>query len=192
MPRWTAADDPHPFIRLGDFSGLFQDLDPCLIRLQVPAAILNLANQIDQRFEDILKADNPMRHAGSPDIVPQAFQHLFQAVQRQAIRIFRGDDVRQQRRGGNAFTQRVDGALRGNNDIEAMLLKHRLFLPDLQHFQLSRNEEQLFFDLGEEDFAGTDFFRIGEGQFNTLAYQRVREAALTFFSDLGRNSRLFR
>lgn len=59
------------------------------------------------------------------------------------------------------------------------LLEHCLFLPVLQHFQLGGDELQFFFHLGEEGLGGTGFLFVTEGQFNTLAQQLVREAALT-------------
>ena len=66
-----------------------------------------------------------------------ALEHLLQAEERQAIGIFRGDDVGQQRRGGDTFAQRMHRALGREEHFFAIALEYRLLLPDLQYLELS-------------------------------------------------------
>ena len=73
----------------------------------------------------------------------------------------------------------MNRAVGSDDALFTVLLEHRLFLPVLQHFQLSGDELQLFLDLGEEGLGGTGFLFVTESQFNTFTQQLVREAPLT-------------
>jgi len=87
---------PHPFVGLGGFAVLFQHLYPGFISLQVVTAVLNLPHQVDQGFEHVFQPDDPMGHVGTADLMSQALEHFFQAIQWQPIGVFGGNDVRQQ------------------------------------------------------------------------------------------------
>ena len=121
LARWAAPGQPHPLVRLGRFAILLQDLDARFIGLQVIAAVLDLSHQVNQGPEHLIQPYNPVRHAGSANLVAEALEHLLLPVQRQAIGVLGGDDVSQQGGAGNALAQWVRRALRGepsNSDID--------------------------------------------------------------------------
>ena len=90
---WTTPGYPHPFVRLGGFAILLEHLDPGFVGLEVIAAVLHFPHQVDQWFEHVIQPDDPVGHAGTADLMPQAFEHLLQPVQRQAIGVLGGDEV---------------------------------------------------------------------------------------------------
>jgi hypothetical protein len=43
---------------------------------------------MDQGFEHVIQADNPMRHAGAAGLMPKTLECMFQTIQRQPTGVF--------------------------------------------------------------------------------------------------------
>jgi len=99
--------------------------------LQIVTAALNLPHQMDQRFKRVIQPDDPSRHVGAANPMPQALKHVFQAIQRLAIGVFGGNGRRQQQSGGRAFAQCMNRANGCKDTLFTILFKHSFFLPVL-------------------------------------------------------------
>lgn len=138
-----------------------------------------LPKQVDQWFEDIIQADDPVRYRRVADRSTIAFQNLLEAIQRQSIGVFCDLEIGQQQNTGDALAQRMHRTGRGlDRRFAGVVLEDRLLLPVLEGSRLGRHAVQLFFDFGEEGRRGPDLLILAQRQIDAHARQPVGEAVV--------------
>lgn len=112
MIRWAAGLHPHPGLAAGLTTRLFQHLHTCFITVDDPTVQQAFAHQIQQRLKVLAALNHPACQGLARDIDTVTPQHFFEAVKRQAVCVFGGQQHGQHTRAGHAFLDHLGGLVR--------------------------------------------------------------------------------